>query len=188
MRGEVVGMQKIKPSFRFFFLAGVCFGRKWQVLTLRPWCMKLKKVQPRTCSSLDNLCFYPMRHLSLYSWPTLVCTLEYKWSVIFAKTTTRTAILVGPCIEDDQFLAFLFFLYPTQSISFKNRVLGIFYLMYVFNSLGLCAFLVFSPANDKVASPLIQGLKLPLNNADNFGHSNGVLILSHCFWVPLCVI
>jgi len=47
--------------------------------------------------------------------------------------------------------------------------------------------LVVSHENYKVVSTLITELKLPLNNADNFCHSNGALVVITlvCTWVPL---
>jgi len=46
---------------------------------------------------------------------------------------------------------------------------------------GLSVFLVISSENYKVASSLITGLKLSLNNADISGHFNGVLVVITLF-------
>ena len=175
MRGKKGACKISKHPFNFSLSGCVCMF--WQEMaSVRNEAVVHGSVEGLT-KNLRAPRQHPILHLSSDSWPTWFFTLEYMWLVILAETTTR---------KNKWYLhrgwSILGFPVPVVSVTInrKNRALHILFDVSVPTSLRV--FLVISPGNYKVASFWIRGLKLQLNNADNFGHSNGVLVTITLFF------
>jgi len=70
---------------------------------------------------------------------------------------------------------------PVESDPNKCKNWALYILFHICVPTSLCFFWVISPENYEVASFLITGSKLPLNDADYFRRSNGVLVLITLF-------
>ena len=119
---------------------------------------------------------HPVLHISSDSKPTWFYTLQYMWLVILAETMTRTNYTF---MEDNQFVVFLFLLYQTWSMARIGP--HVYWLKYVCVPSSLLFFRNFT-CNYKVASFFVTGLKLLWNHADDFHHSNGVLVMVTLFF------